>query len=379
MSKPRVLFIISSLGGGGAERVISELAAFFVERGFAVTLATLEGEGADRYALVSGIERIRINLMWESSGLLESLWSAARRFRMIRRMVKQSRADVVISFIDTTNVRVLLSLIGSGIPVIVCERTDPRYHPIGRTWDLLRRLSYPLASKVVVQTQAVANWGSAWLPARQLEIIPNAVRQFESCEVADRPRDMPEGPVVMGVGRLGWEKGFERLILAFSASGLQNEGWSLVILGEGRARPELTELIARQDLVGKVLLPGMQTHPEAWLRNADIFVLSSRYEGFPNVLLEAMQCGVTCLSFNCDSGPGEIIRHGTDGWLVPANDVGGLGIALRELAKNEALRKALGQEASKTATARFSRESVYGRWLSLCNTVIADVHQKPAC
>lgn len=369
MTRSHVMLIISSLGGGGAERVISELAAFLAERGYAVTLATLEGDKDDRYSLDSRVERVRINIMWDSRSLLDSLSSTYRRLRMIRRTVLQSGANIVISFIDTTNVRVLLSLIGTGVPVIVSERTDPRHHQIGHFWSYLRLVLYPRAARVVVQTQGVAAWARASFLAKRLEIIPNAVRLFDlNCD-AGRPPGMPEGRVVMGMGRLGKEKGFDSLVRAFSASSLPHADWFLVILGEGQEKSCLINLAGQLGLSDRVILVGRQECPEKWLKHADIFALSSRYEGFPNVLIEAMQCGVACVAFDCQSGPGEIIRHGVDGWLVPADDVNALSESLRMLGHNTALRVALG-DAAMDVSNTYSPEAVYGKWADLCETCL---------
>lgn len=370
MNGSHVLLVISSLGGGGAERVIVDLAAFMVAQGLRVTLMTLEGARYDHYCLPEGVRRVRMDIMWESKGLWNKCTSAIKRIRMMRQTVCGVAPDVVVSFIDTTNVRMLLALMGTKIPVIVSERTDPRHHSVGYAWNLLRRLLYPFAAQVVVQTDGVAGWARSWLPGKQLAVIPNAVRSVNLGATDKRPDSMPPQRVVLGMGRLSNEKGFDRLISAFERSGLANCGWVLVILGEGPARGQLEKLISDAGLTSCVMLPGMQRTPEEWLCHADIFVLSSRYEGFPNVLLEAMQCGVASVSFDCECGPAEIIHHDRDGLLVPPDDVGALSAALRRLAGDDSLRTRLGQDARAVAL-RFSRDAIYKEWVALCEKVIS--------
>ncbi|WP_137936952.1 glycosyltransferase family 4 protein [Chitinivorax sp. B] len=365
-----IMLIISSLGGGGAERVMVDLAEFLVAQGIRVTLVTLEGEREDRYKLSSSVSRIRLNIMWPSNNKLTSIVSSLQRLRMIRREVTLQSPNIVISFIDLTNIRVLLSLIFTKIPIIISERIDPRHHRVGKSWDILRRLSYQLADRLIVQTTSAAEWAKDWYPSQKVHIIPNAVRpSFVSR--SQRPLNMPPGNIILGVGRLSPQKGFDLLISAFANTDLALQGWSLVILGEGEERSSLELLIKQLNLNKNIKLPGAQTDPESWLQNGDIFVLSSRYEGFPNVLLEAMQCGLASIAFDCNSGPADIIRHETDGLLIPNGDILALSNALKLLANDQKKRERLGKEA-KLVAERFSSDRIYTQWQRVCANVIAE-------
>lgn len=363
------MLLVSSLGGGGAERVISELASFLCDGGHRVTLTTLEGDGEDFYGLDPRVQRVRANIMWNSASAVQRIVNTFRRLSIIRRAVRAANPGVVVSFIDMTNIRVLAALIGTSIPVVVSERTDPRHHRIGRAWERLRRWSYPLAARVVVQTDGVCEWAKRAMPRAKIDVIPNAVRAFASAD-ATRPAQMPQGPVVVAMGRLSDEKGFDLLLEAFAQAELARDGWTLVILGEGPKRAALTEQARALGLASQVLLPGRTREPDAWLRHADIFALSSRYEGFPNVLIEAMQCGAASVAFACDSGPSAIVRDGVDGLLVPDKDVAALALALRRLAADAPLRVRLGAAACGVVE-RFSREAVYRQWQTLCEDVAA--------
>lgn len=365
MSPLRVMLIISSLAGGGAERVIVDLAHFLAERGYSVTVGTLEGDRADHFSLSLAVHRVRTDIMWESGGPLEKIVGTLRRLRMIRRLVVSARPDVVISFIEMTNVRVLVSLIGTGIPVVVSERTDPRHHHVGGVWHFMRRNSYRIAARVVVQTENVAQWARSWLSAKRVVVIPNAVRRISDTPSSCRPSGMPQGRIVLGMGRLSREKGFDLLINAFAQTGLHRDNWSLILLGEGTERLALLAQATALGIAENVHMPGIQSKPGDWLHHTDIFALSSRYEGFPNALLEAMQLGVACVAFDCNSGPAEIIRNDIDGLLLPAEDENALSEALHRLAGNDALRKRLADQA-RFVSQRFSAQAVYQQWQNVC-------------
>lgn len=364
------MLLVSSLGGGGAERVIVELAAFLCDCGHRVTLATFTGEGEDAYELDPRVQRLRSDIMWDSTTVIGRIVNTVRRLAIVRRTVRSAKPDVVISFIDMTNIRALGALIGTGIPVIVSERTDPRHHKIGRAWERLRVLTYPLAARVVVQTDGVREWAQRAIARARVVVIPNAVRAFGATD-AVRPASMPAGKVVVAMGRLNHEKGFDRLLDAFAQAGLAARGWSLVILGEGPNRQALTAQAAQLGIASQCLLPGRTRDPEAWLRHTDMFVLSSRYEGFPNVLVEAMQCGAPSVAFACDSGPSAIVRDGVDGLLVPDGDVQALASTLARVADDAQLRARL-SACAPSVVERFSREAVYRQWQTLCEDVIAE-------
>jgi glycosyltransferase involved in cell wall biosynthesis len=163
------------------------------------------------------------------------------------------------------------------------------------------------------------------------------------------------------MGRLTAQKGFDLLIEAFDRVAHAHPDWTLRIAGDGEQRRKLECLVQSLGLVRRVDLCGWVDEPEAFLQEADLFVLSSRYEGFPNALLEAMACGLAVVSFDCDSGPGEIVRHETDGLLVAAGEVDALARAMDRLMGNRADRERLGENAVDVV-ARFGYDAFFARW-----------------
>ena len=257
--------------------------------------------------------------------------------------MKEAKPDAVISFIDQINVYVLIATMGLGLPIIVSERVDPRHYHIGKMFEWLRRQLYPRAAALVVQTKSVATWASPYAKPDRISVIPNPVRMIpQGVAAAQRQKR------IVAMGRFDCQKGFDILLRAFAkACGDGLTGWKLTILGDGRERPALESLAAELNIQHLVDMPGRVQNPESWLQESAIFVLSSRFEGFPNALIEAMSCGMSRVVVDCPSGPADIVEDGANGLLVPPQDEAKLAQGIMKLAADEALRQALGSRAAE--------------------------------
>jgi glycosyltransferase involved in cell wall biosynthesis len=274
--------------------------------------------------------------------------------------IGRTRPDVVISFMDRTNVLVLLATVGARRPVFVADRTaaDPAS---GRIWRTLRRITYRRATAVVVQTEASAKALDERLRRRAVA-IPNPVLD----EPADAATTAASGEshLVVALGRLVPQKGFDLLIDAFASVVRDVPDARLEIWGDGPERASLAAAIERRGLGGCAILAGETRQPAAVLGRSEIFVLSSRIEGFPNVLIEAMALGRPVVAFDCTFGPAEIVRDGLDGLLVPAGDVDGLGAAIVRLLTEPETRVAIGRRAVEVRE-RFALPGILARWSEL--------------
>jgi glycosyltransferase involved in cell wall biosynthesis len=356
MNVDRILLITSTLAPGGAERVMATMANYWAERGKQVSLLTIASTRDDFYSLHPAVERVALDLLWDSDHMLGTLISNCRRLARIRREVVLRKPQVVLSFIDQTNVRVLAALLWTRAPIIVSERTDPRHHMISKPWRALRRLLYRRARRVIVQTVSVQAWASKFVSAKKIAVIPNPVRNLPFPQ-----RNGKEQRTILGIGRLIAAKGFDLLLPAFALSGLQHHGWRLTLLGEGSERVKLGAM-AKQLGISQVLdMPGIVRSPESYMAESEIFVLASRYEGFPNALLEAMAMGMAVVSVDCDSGPREIIHNQVDGLLVPTKNVEELATALRHLGNDKDLRMKLGSRATEVRQ-RFDLSKIMRQW-----------------
>ena len=364
----RILIIIGSLGGGGAERVVVDLCGSLVEVGRDVTLLTLCGDDRDVYELPAGVRRERIEVRYSPYFPGHSLVFYVLRILQMRQCILANRPDVVLSFIDQANIRALLSSLGTGVPVVVSERTNPVRHRLALPWRVLRRLSYRRAMMLVVQTKDAARWFSRDVAPDRIAVIPNAVRTSAAFQRTFSDAVDAKEKIVLAVGRLVHAKGFDMLVEAVGSSGIGDSGWRLILLGDGYERETLA---ARARQLGVSLeLPGYVDNVPAWLARASIFALSSRYEGFPNALIEAMQMGCACVSFDCQNGPRDIVHDGRNGILVEEGNVAGLAAALSRLASDEGLRTRLGR-AALDVQQKFSSAEIYARWRDVLDQVHA--------
>lgn len=357
--------VISSLAAGGAEKVMSMMANYWAERGHDISVLTIASPREDFFTLNPGVQRIALDQMTESRSVFQAIRNNLQRVVWIRRKLQTVLPQIVVSFVDKTNVLTLLAALGLNLPVVISERTNPRFHQIGWGWQWLRRAFYSKASAVVVQSEGVLSWAKRNHVNRRVVKIPNPIAE---CTLRHH-RSERRGRTVLSIGRLGPEKGFDFLLRAFALCLNHTSEWRLVICGEGPERSRLENLAKELGINHKVFLPGQVKDSEAILGDADLFVLSSRFEGFPNVLLEAMACGLPVISFNCPSGPSEIIQDNSNGILVPAGDVASLATAMDRLMRDGRERKRLGENAILVKE-KFGLEKTMGMWEGLLLTIL---------
>jgi glycosyltransferase involved in cell wall biosynthesis len=269
----------------------------------------------------------------------------------------------VISFLAKINVLTLLATRGLAVPVVVSERNNPERQRIRGTWSWLRQRLYATAWCVVTPSRGVLD---SFAPGirRRGRVIPNPV------DLTPAAPSRPGAGRLVAVGRLVHQKGFDLLLAAFARIAPEHPEWTLTIWGEGEQRAALEASCAHLGLAGRVRLPGITKRPGQWVEQADVLVLSSRYESFGNVITEAMAAGLPVIAFSCPWGPGEILRDGEDGLLVPPEDVGALAAAMRRLILDTDLRRRLGQAAARNVR-RFAREAVIAEWDALAAAATA--------
>ena len=358
----RITCVIGTLGGGGAERVMTYLCGGLADRGHQVTLLTLDNSVPDFYTLPANVTRVRCNLpAFKQAGIL----GAIPRFWKMTRALQKTKPEVVISFMTVT---VLASCRLLRYPVIYADHLDVRHTPFSRKWTILRNWLLRYASKVVVLSKRdrkfIAMFHRKWRPC----VIYNPALPADP---TPRPRPdfmLPDKKYVIAVGRLVRQKGFDFLLEAWRRVCEEFPDWRLAIIGEGKRLAELKNYAEITD-VGHCVdfvppIKGLQ----AVYQHADLFAMSSRAEGFPMVLLEAMAAGLPAVSFSC-TGPDVIIRDGVDGFLVKQRQTELLAERLADLMRDGVLRGVFAARA-QDVTSRFSLEDYLNAYEDLCKKAV---------
>lgn len=362
-----ILFIINSLAGGGAERVLTTLLRASEARldRYDMRLALLDEEPR-AYAVPAGVEVIQLDARRK---LLPSL-------RQLRTLVGRLSPDVTLSFLTRANIANAMAMAGRGRPWLISERVNTSAHlGSGRgalAARMMVRAAYPRASHVIAVSEGVAgdlvaNFG---VTRERVSVIANPVDHARIAELAGMERSfVPAGRYIVAAGRLVPNKNFALLLRAYARADLPAR---LVILGEGPERAALQRLAAALGIAGRVDMPGFVDNPFALLARADLYAMPSNAEGFPNGLVEAMACGLPVVATNCASGPSEIlaglsreaVKGAIDvdaGVLVPTGDVDAFAAALRSVYSRHR-RETCGPAARERSLAYGVEQAAAGYW-----------------
>jgi glycosyltransferase involved in cell wall biosynthesis len=366
-----VVFLIHSLSSGGAERVTSNLANYWAKKGWNITIVTVAEKSLDFYALHPAVRRVALDLAVESKTPISAVVNNLQRAHALRMVLVKLKPDIALSMMTTANI--LLALASLGIKHTVCigsERTYPPMLPLGKFWSGARAILYGRLNAIVALTQESAIWLQTHTSSRYVAVIPNtATWPLPTQDPILTCSEIVNGKkILMAVGRLQEEKGYIQLINIFTNLSNQFSDWMLVILGEGEDRSALESLVNKLRMQERILLPGRAGNLSDWYQRADLYVMTSRFEGFPNTLVEAQAHGLPTISFDCDTGPRDIIRHGVDGLLVPPGNTNDMEHALSTLMGNESLRSQFSEHAID-ARVRFSMDKIAGMWEDLFKKV----------
>lgn len=379
----RIAFYIGSLSQGGAEHVIANLAEYFHQSGDEVLMVTYF-KGTQEYVLSDNIKREYADLTPDEISS-NRVVNFQRRFQKLRNIWKWYKPDVIVSFIGKTNLMTIATSRGLHIPVVVSVRSVPAREYAGKTMQLGMKLLFPMAAGVVLQT----NQAKTYFPGsiqKKAKILPNSINpQFiKPLYTEERSKE------IVSVGRLDENKNQKLLLEAFydlitdeknsnknkEISDIKGDetdlcrDWKVVLYGDGTSRKELESYVQEHQMESYVEFKGIQSDIQDKIQKSAVFVLTSRQEGMPNALIEAMALGLACISTDCPcGGPADLIQDGVNGYLIPVDDKDALKNKLKLLIQTEELRRMIGVEAYKIAD-QLHPDQVNMMWRTYLEAVI---------
>ena len=347
----KIVYVISGLGAGGAEKILVEQANYFVKKGYDISIVLFNSKESF-YKLDSTIKIIRLQLSRSKIKLYRAIENRFSIITSLREVFLQENPDVIISFITKTNISSTIAAKLAKKTIILSEHTN--YTRNARDFlGFVRRVIYPLADAVVVLT----NYDKI-----KYNFVKNVYVIKNPLVIKNTYFDIERKKILLGVGRLVHLKGFDLLLKAFSH--VKVDDWKLVIVGEGPKRKELEQLAKDLKIDNIVEFPGLTQDIEKYYKEASIFVLSSRIEGFPNALCEAMGYGCPSIAYNCLTGPSDIIIDGQNGILVEAENIHSLANKIEKLIYDVELRDQLGYNA-RTILNKLDVNLITKQWIQV--------------
>lgn len=329
--------VIADLNAGGAQRVFTRIASAWAARGYNICVVTMSAPDTDFFVLPSNVQRIAIGGLGQSSGAVAAIVANLGRLRDLRRAIRRVNTPRVLSFTGAMNVMTVLATRGLGLEVVISERNDPARQSLGRVWDWLRRLTYGKADRVTTNSRGAIESLKAYVPGEKLAYVPNPIDLDIKTEAAKLPV-----PTILNIGRLNPQKAQDVLIDAFVDVAAENPDWRLMIVGQGEQETALREQAQRLRIGGRVDFVERVDDPYLYYNAAHIFALPSRFEGTPNVLLEAMTARLPAIVSDACGGALDYVEDGVSGLVVRVGDKDSLAAALRRLINDAALRQRLG-------------------------------------
>ena len=372
MRKEQLIFLIPSLAGGGAERVASTLLPYLA-RHFDLTLALLEDRRS--YPIPTEIPVAAF------SGSLNSHTAHVIRIPYhilaLASLVRKKQAEMVLSLMEQANIINLLASYITGHQAVISQHINPRkqYEGKGLLGKVISQTSarvYPKAARIIAVSNGIKEIivSDYKLDARRIAVIPNPV---DIASVAKMSKKEPSialpGDYLLHVGRLNVKtKAHDILLNAFRKLHSFHPDLKLILVGDGPDKEQIKAMIKNMDLAESVILAGWQENIFAFMARAKALVLCSRYEGWPNVLVEAMACGCPVIATDCQTGPREILGDNEYGLLVPVDDPEALAHSVEKLLTDKSCRTHF-QAQSRLRAQDFDLEQIGSKYVRLLQSI----------
>ena len=350
----KIMFVIGAFSYGGAERVMTNLVNRFALNNDIIYVGVQRREKpayeiAPNVIVINGIGYKR----------------KSQAIKYLRKIIKENKPNAIISFLPRVNVITLLASLRLNIPVVISERNAPSRNA-GRILDIVRKIVYPRAAGVVFQTKEAQEYFSKEIRDKST-IIPNPVFISDDNKEYISQKRKKE---ICAVGRLEKQKNYPLLINAFSVFSKQHPEYCLKIYGEGREKSNLLKIIKDNNMEKKIELCGTCHDVHEHIKDSEVYVLSSEFEGMPNSLMEAMALGLCCISSDCPvGGPRELIVDGVNGFLFENGNVNQLVDKMRYCVSDSKKYERITVQAKKIIE-RLDLDLICRQWMNYITTTL---------
>lgn len=343
----KIAFVIYNLKRGGAERVVSLLSKELSKK-YEVSIILFNN--SIEYEYSGKLIDLNCNSVDNKMG---KFFNIVKRTYKLRQLFKKEMHDKIYCFMETAYLPAILT----GFPIIASVRNNPYKYSRYITKYIL-----PNAKKVISVSKEIENILRKEFNISNITTINNPI-SFELIDKLKNNSIDEDSKFIMAAGRLHHQKGFDILINAYSKSNIKNKV-KLLIFGEGKLKDGLQKLINKNGLSDSIILKGIVDNLYKYLSRTEMFILSSRYEGFPNVLIEALACNTPVITTDCPTGPTEIVKNGLNGLIVKSNNIDGLSEAMDKLFFNNELQKRFRDNARKSVE-HLAIDKITKKWLSV--------------
>lgn len=349
----KIVFVTPALDMGGGQRYVTELANYWANKGHIVSIISLRNLD-NFYDISNKVEIVKFN--YQYSGRISKLFAGIKLMFQLRKIIKLRQPDFVLSILSTTNILTIISTTFLKTRIIIRDAfSNDRKR---KKLDIfLRKILYRRANGIIAQSKEIKIDIENNTDSKNVRVIPNPIRQFDIERMTIREK------ILLNVGRLHTQKGQKYFIEACAK--INRPDWKYIVIGEGNSRESLEKQIKKLNGQCNIQLKGAIKNIDEWLLKSSIFVFPSLYEGLPNALIEAMSAGLACVSFDCETGPRDLIKDGKNGFLVPVGEVEQMVSKIQELIDDEELRIRFSKEAIKT-TKPLNTQSIADQVMNFC-------------
>jgi GalNAc-alpha-(1->4)-GalNAc-alpha-(1->3)-diNAcBac-PP-undecaprenol alpha-1,4-N-acetyl-D-galactosaminyltransferase len=366
----KITFVCSSLECGGAEKALLFLTKKFNDIGFQTEIISLfNNNGSDFYDIPDKTVDTKLNLFSVNQSGFYKFYCIFRGILNLRHHIKQNKSDIIISFLSWVNIITLIATININAPILVAERNDPNNDNHNFLFNLLRKTLFILASRIILLSSRFKEYFPSKVQ-KKCVVIPNSIK----LKYEELSESIYKEKLIVSIGRLSDEKDHQLLIKAFHNVHTKIPDWKLEIYGDGELRDQLSELIEQLNISKQVILKGLTHTPQQVLQNASFSVLPSKFEGFPNVILESLSVKTPVLSFRNIGAINDIIVNEVNGLLINRESdekllIKNLSDSILRLTSDSILLEKMSKNARESIS-KFDSDLIFDIWYKLIMELI---------